>query len=386
MPYKPNEKSEKDQMIQWYLNHPDKFEEDSASGRSSVPIILDTVQDKKREYYDRPENKGSDPQSYYSAVLDFFGMDTPYANNETSYDYRNDPSRWSQFEVDKKGDRIPESVNPHVAYMFPEVPSDEQRQNFYDEWVENPNDPRSTDEKNQAAILGALAWPLMGANDEAMAGAMSVLPGGGSYDEELKTARDLQKREEEHGRVFSPRNLASGAVNFLGAAPVISATQKLLPTFQKGTTLLGKAGEYAGKTASAAALGAGELGAYDFNSAEGGYENRARSIPLETLGLGAILGPTMYTHKIPKTIAKRAATGESKMRGVDRIIKAGKKAMGDTPVPGPTKPPRSGKPRDAAPGDRPNRPDRPMSPIAPPDAGLRGDIESSILKLNRKKR
>ena len=82
--------------------------------------------------------------------------------------------------------------------------------------------PLSDDEYKAAVAQSVLRGALLGFGDEASAGVMSVLPGRGTYEQELAMARDLQDRLDEADPVASYGASAGGAIpTAMMAAPAL---------------------------------------------------------------------------------------------------------------------------------------------------------------------
>jgi hypothetical protein len=323
---------------------------------------MTTSQRVKHFFGDKSQDPTGDPQSYMSSILQYFGADDPYRNDSGSYDYRA-----------KKTEQQANSQNPDFNWMIPEIPDEDQRENATNLFLNGrADDPRSPEEKNQAALLNATTWPLLYGNDEVFAGAMSILPGGGSYDEELAKARRIQDRQQEYGAPLGWRDLPMAAGNLFGALPLVGLTGAI----PKATTMAGKAARYA----AAPAAGAAEFGAYDFNDGRGGFQSRLEGVRPENVVAGAIVGGMMG-----HTPAKQKPKEGSEMKLGGRMTGAVRGAAvreakpriprGDRPHGAPSTPDDSFfKPMDPSiPTPRPKKPMPSMS-----DLSIRQTIERAL--------
>ena len=274
-----------------------------------------------RKDYFRNARPDLDPQSTESKVLEFMGLDEPYRRDSGSYDYtqeRFDESvRAGSPDVswlanDKINNTIkgagqmgsdflaavaggdektrvsnPEYIRAAMAADLGREPTQEEldatmaaiadddlaRANMaaslgrdptdeeWNQWVTATTDPRTTTEKNGGALLNILDMPMLSGADEAIAGLMSVLPGRGTYDEELDYARGVQDNYNKYENPWSGRSVASTAASlpmfFLGPAQASYTAANAL--VRGGRALAGFAPEatsLAGKAAQAVMAGA----------------------------------------------------------------------------------------------------------------------------------
>ncbi len=318
----------------------------------------------RREYY-KEARPDIDPQSTYSKVMEFVGMDNPYVPNEDSYDYRSE--RWRRerasgdpdlsWSVPEIGPQMREAATDAYNNVFrgTAVPAQEAYekardsvdgeytpQDYYDDEVSqfrarngrDPTpeeaeqikmrlfDPRTYNEKNAAAVLNLLDFPLAGFGEEAAAGAMSVIPGRGTYEQELDLARRIQGESDLLDPITSPRVILPAIAGFIagggpigaaakGAEKVIGVGRKAFGMAPQATTRVGRAATTA---ASGGAVGAGDFAAYQYGSGEGGHEERMKAIDPMVTAAGGVAGGVVFP-------AVGAAFGAG-ARGTKKAVKA----------------------------------------------------------------
>ena len=333
-----------------------------------------------RKRYFRKVRPDLDPQSTTSRILEFFGADDPYVDDRRSYDYRaqkaaadpTDPRNIASIfsddglsdimavpsfvqggkQVDNEATKYGLSEEEAIASAQYDIAS--RRAAFIQEHGREPDedevaqiendvatrylDPRTRDEKMAGMFLGALSMPMAGFGEEAAAGAMSLLPGGGTYDEELAKARAIQERAAMFEQGFTPRNIASGAMGLAGLGPILGATTGLgnvavrggraaLGLTPQATSLLGR---------GAANVGAGATGwtaweaADEFGAGQGGIEGRLGNIASNELINSAISGGLIFPaiSGLGLGVSEGAkAIGRGAKKVGKKSVSAGKKAV-----------------------------------------------------------
>jgi len=189
-----------------------------------------------------------------------------------------------------------------------------------DDVFDAPFDDRDENEKGAGWALNILDTITPSWGDEIVAGAMSVLPARGNYDQEVAQARSIQKRYAENEPWDSKSNLSSSAIGLVGG---LAPASKLFTGFRaapaalkgtvgalaagrgaqaipaaikaaKATTRLGRAGEVA---AGLGGVGATYAEVNQAGQAEGGADKRVEAIqagggavPVFGAGLGLAAG------------------------------------------------------------------------------------------------
>lgn len=284
MPYRPTELSAKEQAQQWYMQHPESVRRLRAQGVSGadpglldpansegnpdiVPVILDPIQDKKRRYY--RHHPDQDPQSTTSKVMEFFGFDQPYRNDSRSYDYQQ-----------KKWDQSVNEGNPDMSWFLPAFNDDVQ--SVYEGSMPNnygEDDPRTDAQRWQGAVDDFLSFPMLGMQDEAVAG-VGALTGDGTYEDNLNRARDVEDAGMEWTPVWNrvAHNLAGlplDAPVLIGGAALAGKglqTAKRAAGFAPATSRLGRAAEEIATTSPAFAA---EDAMWQMGNARGDLSERA---------------------------------------------------------------------------------------------------------------
>jgi len=106
----------------------------------------DQLAARKREWYRQHPEQAN--QSTISKVLEFFGQDNPYANDSSSYDYRQ--QAWDDSQ---------EAGNPDVGWMLP-ILTDEQTIAADDALGDLPDALKGTNEREGEPVGGFLAHSL----------------------------------------------------------------------------------------------------------------------------------------------------------------------------------------------------------------------------------
>lgn len=340
----------------------------------------------RRDYF-RNARPDLDPQSTTSKIMEFFGADTPYAQNAQSYDYRqkawddsvksgNPDMSWSlpaadsfKFWGDEVDGRIPTQAEASEALGRGATPDEIAAAR------EVMADPRTRDEKNAGTALAALDFPLFGMGDETLAAAMSAT-GRGTYDDELALARGIQDRWEGNEPIIGPRGvtgLAGGLVGGLAPAGALwSGVGKATSLAAKPVTALGRGAK---ATADAGAAGGTDFGLWGLGHERGSLSERASKVEPETIGGGAafgvIAGPVAGALGAAPAAAGRAIKSQSKRIGqavAKRMAARGEQASARAPHDAPTpKPDQKPKPR--------------ATPQEPGD--VRGDIEQAFRRRRK---
>lgn len=128
-----------------------------------------------------------------------------------------------------------------------------------------------------SVMSGLTQGATFGYGDEVAAGLASMLPGGGSYEDSLRTARGLLGDARFSRPVTTTASEIGGAMLVPGAG---------------GAGLVAKAPTLASKAALSAATGAASGGLYGFGVGEGGFDERLGSAQRGAFG-GALLGVSM---------------------------------------------------------------------------------------------
>lgn len=421
MPYRPPDDSRADQVKIWFQSHPElakqfadkNFREKvaaelreggldgitaddlldpevlaelgSSPGLEHVfPFVQDSIADKKREYYD--DHPEQDTQSTASKILERLGLDEPYYNDSRSYDYQQ--KKWD--ESVKKG-------SPDMSWFLPAITeSGEQVLEGSMPSVYGNEDPRTTSEKWQGAIMGGLNFPLWGMEDEAAAAFTSAVDGT-SYDKELERSRRIKEQHAEHtpkwsqipeivaGIPLAAPVLSAGAA---GAEKGIEGLRKIIGLAPKAKTATGAAIQEAAAVAPAIAA---ETSLWQLGEADGSLEERVKQYD-----------PDM-TYNMMAFPAFMAAGGAAKgfvddmtpiARKTGRYVKGkwdefwgkGSASSAPTTTTGakamPRKPPE--------PWDNPRPPKRPKKPFDLPKgtkpASVRDDIETAIVEAPKRRK
>lgn len=312
-----------------------------------------------RKDYFRRVRPDLDPQSTMSGVMEFFGLDDkPYQTDASSFDYRQrrydetgDPS-WNPFfapeilntptgqviqegyDLINRGDETPadqfrrqlqEENDQRQQYGMAPLSEEEFGLSLRDAWADdfrrkhnrNPTeeefdeyvnqkygDTRTRKERYAGALLNMFDFPALGMQDEIAAGAMSMLPGRGTYDEELKRAEEIQKKWEEFEPGDSALNLGTTAgglgLSFgspIAAGPFRAADaawrygRKAIGLAPEAATTLGRAVTTMG---SGATGGAVDFTAYDFAEHPGSIEDRVKDMNWESPAIGAVGGGLVF--------------------------------------------------------------------------------------------
>ncbi len=367
-------------------------------GTWSRPKEMSAAQDDaqtawRRDYF-RNARPDLDPQSTTSKVMEFFGADTPYAQNAQSYDYRqkawddsvksgNPDLSWSlpaldsfKFWGDEVDGRIPTQAEASAAF------EDAMGHGATPEELEAARyamaDPRTRNEKNAAALLSGLNWPALGGADEALAGTMSLL-GRGSYEDELALARGLQDETESRdwsgGLPNSPREVVANVGGILGggatAIPFLKGAKGLTRKVLGPTpdTIIGRAAD---RMTTGAVGSAGLLGTYGFNEGRGFSDRVANGAGGAMVGgiLGGIVSPALVSAPVAITKgayrkSKDIAQQVAKRMSRGQPAQATSRTPHDAPTP---KPDQKPKPR--------------ATPQEPGD--VRRDIEQAFRRNRRK--
>lgn len=371
MPYKPPDLTREEQIAKWAMENPREAEilrrkiQAGTATERDLPFTQPSIADRKREYY--AENPDLDPQSTWSSVLETFGMDNPYANDSSSYDYRQ--KAWQE-SLDEG--------NPDMSWFLPEIPEsyqlDEGGSMF---WNGNPDDPRTGDEKDQAMALNFLSWPLFGLDDEYVAAFETYGQGRGNYEDNLKYARAVKERDYEYEPPFSARSIAGTTAGLLYGGPLLKGMMGAVEGGVRGTRMaMGLAAEPAtrfGRAASGAANAAGSTGAFvagtDFGEAEGDIGER-----LEAVGNDNDIVPMMIGGGIGGAVLGAGKSAAMKAVPAKAKGKKGKKggilAASVEPAPMMPRGPRTPRPQ-------------PVAPFAP---SVRDDINRALSGAKGRKR
>lgn len=390
MPYRPTELSKREQAQQWYQDHPDAVARLRAMGVSGadpelldprfsadntdvVPVLLDPLQDKKRRYY--REHPDQDPQSTTSKVMEFLGLDQPYRNDSRSLDYQR--KKWQQ-SVD--------SGNPDMSWFLPEFNDDTESvyrgsmQNNYGQ-----DDPRTDEQRWQGALDDFLGFPLLGMQDEAVAG-VGAATGHGTYDENLARARDI----EDAGIEWTPAwnrtfhtlaGLPLDAPVLMGGAALtgrgLQATKKAAG-FAPATSKLGRATEEIATTSPAFAA---EDALWQMGNARGDMQERAdqfnpnwaiaASLFPVWMGGGSLLrGAGEAAWDVGSRLGKRFLGGEKS---------AARAATASSPISGEPAPvPRSPMPQRVKARMPRKPPEQPIPQGVKPQPTVRDDLKKAI--------
>ena len=127
--------------------------------------------------------------------------------------------------------------------------------------------------KNNLVAAANTVFPFA---DEGAAGLRSLLPGYGSYDEELAAIR---QGEKDYAKVHPYQSGASSVVGALASAPFLPSA-------------VGQKATLAGKVGQSALEGAGYGAYFGFGSGEGGLENRA-NLAEDSAIIGGLLSPAI---------------------------------------------------------------------------------------------
>lgn len=384
MPYRPTELSAREQAQQWYMNHPDAVKRLRAIGVPGndpalmdpsyseqnpdiVPIIEEPLQEKKRKYY--KQHPEMDPQSVESRIMEFFGLDQPYRNDSRSVDYQR-----------KKWDQSIDEGNPDMSWFMPEYNDDVESvatgsmPNIYGE-----DDPRSEKDKWAGKIDNFLSFPLLGTQDELVAG-LEYLAGNGTYDDKLAEIRATQDAYREWTPVWNQvtDNVSSlpldAPVLIAGAEAAGKGIQGLKKAagFAPSTTRLGRALEEVGAQSPAFA---GEDALWQMGSGRGNLKDRADQFnPAWTaaaamfpvwMGAGGLMSAAGSAGiDAGKSIYQRLFGG-----GKKTAARVGRPPVGEpAPIPKSTMPTKPTRPLPARPSEAP------IPAGARPPEGVRDDL------------
>lgn len=289
-----------------------------------------------RKRYYRQARPDLDPQSTASSILEFFGLDEPYRRDAGSFDYRREvwdesvragkPDRsWSGVLSDeaaealrklpdffKGGDQVDnESGDPEAEYEsrvaaflqeHAREPDEDEKAAIANEVAQRHFDPRSRSEKMAALALNVINYPTMGAADEIVAGTMSMLPGRGTYDEELAKARQVQANNQMWEQGGSPRTWAAMGASLPALFPLYGASSRAAEgAWSLGRKALGmspKAKSVAGRATTAVGSGAAGFAApeagYGFGSGDGDFANRVAHVDPDEVATSAALGGVLF--------------------------------------------------------------------------------------------
>lgn len=321
---------------------------------------------RKKQYYDA--NPEQDPQSWPSWFLEQFGFDDPYANDSGSYDYR---TKRAQEEMD--------SGNPDFNWMFPAIPDQWQLEEGGKRFIQGEEwDDRPWQEKTQAAILNGLSWPLIGFEKEAAGGVTSLLPGGGTWDEETKRAEEIEQRDAEYSPTITATDVLTTGAGLAGALGSYGGVSKAWSALAP-KTVAGKVGKYAAMPAGSAAY----FTAMDMGAGSGSVEDRINNVDPMTPVIGAafpILGGagsaiSKAGGKAKEMFGKMFKTGGATVMNPGKLPKA-PSAPAQAPFrPRPRKrpkPPKSDIPKGAT----------PQTPIS----SVRDDIETAMQQSSKRRK
>jgi hypothetical protein len=431
MPWKPTDLSRTDQVRQFYAQRPDlqAFFSDPAAREDLArrmreagidvtaddltdpkvlaelgsvddpeleklfPFTQDSIADRKRSYYRK--NPGQDPQSTTSRVLEFLGLDEPYYNDSRSYDY-------AQKKFQNEG-------NPDMSWFLQPTEAQEQVMSGSMPSVYGAEDDRTGSEMAQGAILGALNWPLFGAEEEVVAG-VDALGEGKSYDKALAESRRVKDRHSLHTPLWSqvPEWIASAGLAlpvFAGgqavAARGLSAGRQAAGFAPKATSPTGQAVE---EIATASPVAAADASFYQLGEADGDLSQRAEQFdPYWTASVAAfpaILGAANLGRGIVSDGYRKGKELWRRVTGSDKKSKAQPKKSKRLDVAALTK--QSGSPFETPQGS-PRRPEQPrvipdIGPVRPPreaplrplqpsvqGGSVRGDIERALSSKGRRR-
>lgn len=427
MPWKPTDRSRTDQVRQFYAQRPDLQEmfsdpaarEDLArrmreagfeitSDELTDPEILaelgsvddreleqlfpftqDSIADRRRSYY--RQNPDQDPQSTTSRVMEFFGLDEPYYDDSRSYDY-------AQKKFQNNG-------NPDMSWFLQPTEAQEQVMTGSMPSVYGAEDDRTGSEMAQGAILGALNWPLFGAEEEVVAG-VDALGEGKSYDKALDESRRVKDRHNLHTPLWSqvPEWVASAGL----ALPVFAAGQgaaaRGLSSARQAAGFTPKAtsptGQVLEEVATVSPVAAADASLYQLGEADGDLFQRAEQFdPYWTASVAAFpafLGAADLTKNLVSGGYRKGKELYRRITGSsDKAKKAPKKsrsldakALQDRdrmPMDAPGIAPRP----IIAPRLAPARPPReiPLRPMSPTnsDGTVRGDINRALSGKGRRR-
>lgn len=366
MPYRPPNQSRLDQARQWYRDHPEIAQQLKEMGiAGDDPILLDpefqkehpelfpytqeSLGEKTKAWY-KKHPKG-DPQSTVSKVLEFFGLDQPYTNDSRSYDYNQ-----------KQWQKSLDEGNPDLSWFLPELGTDDAQDvlnNTMDNNYGDP-DPRTDPEKWSGRIMDFLNFPMLGMEDEALAGVSSIL-NGSTYDEELDKSRRIKRETQEHSPIWSR------IPSFVGALPLDA------PLYAGTAALTGKAGaklaEAAGVMPRAGGLGervashipaaagiAVDDSLWQLGNADGSVSDRVDQFdPHRPVILAAIPAAGAAMDIIGNGVSKAFGAGK-------RVLRKKPPIKPDMP-PGPTRPRAPDAPKPGAPSNNAT------GPLPPKDLG-----------------
>lgn len=345
----------------------------------------------RAEYY--ADNPGSDPQSTYSKVLEYYGADEPYAPHSGSYDYRQ--KKWQQ-SLDEG--------NPDMQWFLPEIPEPDQiaegAAQFFG--VSRPEDPRSGDDVAKAHILNMLSIPTLGFQDELVAGIGSNIPGRGTtYEQELEDARRIQDEASQYQKWFDlPNMLSTGAGvagSFATLEPFFSLPGKAVQGGRKMMGLAPEASSRAGRWATdTGTFATGLLGldaVNDMGNADGDLGQRMQAVTEDedivpsTVGtiIGAsVLGPLMRGGYSKAKKAAQRLSRSGKAAAASKRVAARPVASARPGTPG-TDPDIGYPRRPGTPVSPEPVPGRPLVPEPVPMEGVRSDIERALRARGRRR-
>lgn len=357
------------------------------------PFTQDSIADRRRSYY--RENPDQDPQSNTSRAMEFFGLDEPYYNDSRSYDY-------AQKKFQNNG-------NPDMSWFLQPTEAQEQVMSGSMPSVYGAEDDRTGSEMAQGAILGALNWPLFGAEEEVVAG-VDALGEGKSYDDALAESRRVKDRHSLHTPLWSqvPEWIASAGLAlpvFAGgqavAARGLSAGRQAAGFAPKATSPTGQAVE---EIATASPVAAADASFYQLGEADGDLSQRAEQFdPYWTASVAAfpaILGAANLGRGIVSDGYRKGKELWRRVTGSDKKSKAQPKKSKRLDVAALTK--QSGSPFETPQGS-PRRPEQPrgipdIGPVRPPreaplrplqpsvqGGSVRGDIERALSSKGRRR-
>lgn len=312
MPYRPTSDDPSEQLAKWASQNPEAYKHLLALAAKEgttvddpkfqqrhadiMPVVYKPLHQKKRDYYD--ENPEGDPQSYTSWLLEQFGLDEPYREDSGSYDYRH--KKWQQSQ---------DSGNPDLSWMFPVIPEPYQLEEGGNRFLYGEDyDPRDWKERTQAAILNGMSWPALGFEKEAMAGMMSILPGGGTYEQELDNARNIENRDSEFNPHIGINDVAATVLGlpamFGSYGGVSKAWSRLAPK-----TLPGKVAKYAAMPAGSSAYFTGmEAGSQPGDTIQDKFSNVSPETPIVGAVFPVVAGA-------PGVVSKGARYVKDKIKG-----------------------------------------------------------------------
>lgn len=369
MPYRPPSLSREEQIAQWADQHPEDAKvlyqkyQDGTITDADLPFTQPSMKERKESYY--ANNPDQDNRSWWSYALQGMGYEDPYADDSSSYGYRK--KKWEQSQKDG---------NPDMSWFLPELPETWQMAD------PDENDPRPENEKYQAMILNGLSWPLLGFDDEVVAGA-GAITGQGSYDDNLKEARRIKEEDAMYEAPFSPRSVVGTTAGLLSGGPVFAGLTKGVDRVIKGGRyalgLPAEAATGAGRSAEGAASlagsGAASLAIMDAGEAEGGFDKRAQAV-MDDESIAPFAAASAIGGGILAPVISKAGSAMKRIFSKPAET-TGAKAM-------PRKPPE--------PWENPRPPKKPRKPFdlpkgtTPKTASVRDDIEDAIVNAPKRRK